>query len=48
MAAATVEGLAFSNRRLWESGPEEAGRRRCLSFPANIRKMKDDNSGDAL
>jgi hypothetical protein len=39
-AAAIVEGLAFANRRLRESGPEEAGRRRCLSFPANIRRMK--------
>ena len=78
IAAATVEGLAFSRQRRvlrfltsdinppfppWtikggrmvrvsggrrEAGAEEAGQRRCLSVPANGRKMKDHNSGDAF
>jgi len=39
-AKATMEGLAFSSRPSRASGSEEAGRRRCLSFPAIIRKIK--------
>ena len=33
--AATMSGLAFSRRFSRASGPEEAGRRSCLSFPPN-------------
>jgi hypothetical protein len=36
-AEATMEGLAFPSRPLRVAGPEETGRRNCLSFPANSR-----------
>jgi hypothetical protein len=39
MAKATIEGLAFSSPPSRAAGSEEAGRRSCLSFPANIRKI---------
>ena len=39
-AEATMEGLAFPGPPSRAAGSEEAGRRSCLSFPANIRKIK--------
>jgi hypothetical protein len=38
-AEATMEGLAFPNPPSRAAGSEEAGRRSCLSFPANVRKI---------
>jgi hypothetical protein len=38
-AEATMEGLAFPSPHSRAAGSEEAGRRSCLSFPANIRKI---------
>jgi hypothetical protein len=34
---ATMEGLAFPSPHSRAAGSEEAGRRSCLSFPANVR-----------
>jgi len=39
-AEATMEGLAFPSLHSRAAGSEEAGRRSCLSFPANIRKIE--------
>jgi hypothetical protein len=39
-AEATMEGLAFPSPPSRAAGSEEAGRRSCLSFPANIRKIE--------
>jgi hypothetical protein len=39
-AEATMEGLAFPSSPSRAAGSEEAGRRSCLSFPANARKIK--------
>jgi hypothetical protein len=39
-AEATIEGLAFPSPHSRAAGSEEAGRRSCLSFPANVRKIK--------
>jgi len=39
-AEATMEGLAFPSPHSRAAGSEEAGRRSCLSFPANIRKIE--------
>jgi len=38
-AEATMEGLAFPSPPSRAAGSEEAGRRSCLSFPANVRKI---------
>jgi len=35
-----MEGLAFPSPPSRAAGSEEAGRRSCLSFPANIRKIE--------
>jgi hypothetical protein len=35
-----MEGLAFPSPPSRAAGSEEAGRRSCLSFPANVRKIK--------
>ena len=35
-----MEGLAFLSPPARAAGSEEVGRRSCLSFPANIRKIK--------
>jgi len=37
---ATMEGLAFPSPPSRAAGSEEAGRRSCLSFPANVRKIE--------
>jgi hypothetical protein len=34
-----MEGLAFPSPHSRVAGSEEAGRRSCLSFPANVRKI---------
>ena len=39
-AEATMEGLAFPSPHSRAAGSEEAGRRSCLSFPANVRKIE--------
>jgi len=39
-AEATMKGLAFPSPPAREAGSEEAGRRSCLSFPANIRTIE--------
>jgi hypothetical protein len=39
-AEATMEDLAFPSPHSRAAGSEEAGRRSCLSFPANVRKIK--------
>jgi hypothetical protein len=39
-AEATMEGLAFPSPPSRAAGSEVAGRRSCLSFPANIRKIE--------
>jgi hypothetical protein len=38
-AEATMEGLAFPGPHLRVAGSEVAGRRSCLSFPVNVRKI---------
>jgi len=38
-AEATMEGLAFPSPPSRAAGSEEAGRRSCLSFPANVGKI---------
>jgi hypothetical protein len=39
-AEVTMEGLAFPSPPSRAAGSEVAGRRSCLSFPANIRKIE--------
>jgi hypothetical protein len=39
-AEVTMEGLAFPSPHSRAAGSEEAGRRSCLRFPANVRKIE--------
>jgi hypothetical protein len=44
-AEANMKGLAPSRPNSKAAGSEKAGRRRCLSFPANVRKIKTGKRG---